>query len=465
MLQRTAHPEAPGLLALLGRRWWLVGTGVLGLGALGFALWWWLLREPPLHYITARVTRGDIQRAVSMTGALNPVVTAQVGSYVSGNIKAWFCDYNTPVKVGQRCALIDPLPFQVVVDQDAADVRTAMAQLAKDRAALKNAGLIYEHDTKLIDQGIVSQETLDTDKSTLDQDKAQVALDLATIAEKKAALHAAQVNLGYTNIVSPVDGMVITRYIDVGQTVVSSLQSSTLFLIGKDMSSMQVDTNVSEADVGEVRPGQKALFTVQAYPNRTFVGKVRQIREGPITVQNVVTYDVVVDVPNADFKLLPGMTADAHIVTAERTNVLRVPLPAIRFTPEGLATEGMHAHHGGSARDEGAGARGGAGGGGGHAGGATPGGAPGGQHERAHGGRGGAPARLWVMREGRLVAVQVRAGLDDGTQIEVSGDELQEGDLVVVNAVRPNQPKPEGGERPPGSNPNQRPGAGGGFRL
>jgi HlyD family secretion protein len=201
------------------------------------------------------------------------VVTAQVGSYVSGNIKSWSCDYNTVVTVGQRCALIDPLPFQVVVDQDQADVTVA---------------------------------------------KAQIDLDLATIADKQAVLKAAQVNLAYTNIVSPVNGMVIARYIDIGQTVVSSLQSSTLFLIGRDMRKMQVDTNVSEADVGGVRAGQQAYFTVQ----------------------NVVTYDVVVDVDNADLALFPGMTADAHIITAEHKNVLRVPLPATRFVPEGTSRRG-----------------------------------------------------------------------------------------------------------------------------
>jgi HlyD family secretion protein len=345
-------------------------------------------------------------------------------------------------------------------------VRTAVAQLAKDRAAVKNAAAIYEHDTKLIGQGIVSQETLDTDKATLDQDKAQVDLDVATIAEKKAALHAAQVNLAYTNIVSPVDGTVITRYIDVGQTVVSSLQSSTLFLIGKDMRRMQVDTNVSEADVGDVQPGQKATFTVQAYPNRTFVGKVRQIREGPITVQNVVTYDIVVDVPNDDLKLLPGMTADAHIITAERLNVLRVPLPATRFNPEGLAAgSGEHAHRADFAgRGERAATSAGS------AGGASLGeqraaDESGGQHGHGHAGRGSPQAHVWVMREGKLAAVPVRTGLDDGVLIEVSSDELKEDDVVVVNAVRPNQPRPEGTERPPGANPNQRPGPGGNNRL
>ena len=463
MDQTTDFPETRLRRLLSLRTPVLLAALAVGLVALGFGVWWWFIRVPPLHYVTARVTRGDIQRSVSMTGALNPVVTAQVGSYVSGNIKSWSCDYNTPVKIGQRCAVIDPLPFQVVVDQDEADVRTAVAQLAKDRAAVKNAAVIYEHDTKLIGQGIVSQETLDTDKATLDQDKAQVELDIATIADKKAVLHAAQVNLAYTNIVSPVDGTVITRYIDVGQTVVSSLQSSTLFLIGKDMRKMQVDTNVSEADVGDVQPGQKSTFTVQAYPNRTFVGTVRQIREGPITVQNVVTYDVVVDVPNDDLKLLPGMTADAHIITAERPGVLRVPLPAIRFDPQGLAAaSGAHAHRAdAAARGEGA---------------ATAGVLPEGQGEpgaageaaatHAHGraSRGG-HARVWVLRDGKLVAVAVRTGLDDGTLIEVAGEGLKEGDVVVVNAVRPNQPKPEGSERPPGSNPNQRPGAAGNYRL
>jgi HlyD family secretion protein len=468
-MDQTTEPQPAGVRRVFsGRGRILWATALIAFAALAVAVWWWLIRVPPLHYITARVTRGDIQRSVTMTGALNPVVTAQVGSYVSGNIKSWSCDYNTPVKTGQRCAVIDPLPFQVVVDQDEADVRTAIAQLAKDRAAVKNAALIYEHDTKLIGQGIVSQETLDTDKSTLDQDKAQVDLDLATIADKKAVLHAAQVNLAYTNIVSPVDGMVITRYIDVGQTVVSSLQSSTLFLIGKDMRKMQVDTNVSEADVGEVEPGEKATFTVQAFPNRTFVGKVRQIREGPITVQNVVTYDVVVDVPNDDFKLLPGMTADAHIITAERLNVLRVPLPAIRFTPEGLAGEagepgGERAHHGGGRPEAGA-APAEAGGTSGERLGPSGKDTAAGQHPHGHAGRGAAHARVWVMRDGKLVPVQVRTGLDDGTLIEISAEELKEGDLVVVNAVRPNEPRPAGGERPPGSNPNQRPGAVGGFR-
>ena len=229
MTENTTQGSAPGR-SVRKLFLWSLGAVVL-LAAVAYGVWWWKFRDT-LHYVTARVTRGDIRRSINMTGALNPVVTAQVGSYVSGNIKSWSCDYNTQVKIGQQCALIDPLPFQVVVDEADADVRTSKAQLVKDKAAAANAKIVYERDKKLRDQGIVSQETLDADKSTFDQDVATIDLDVATVASKEAALHAAQVNLGYTNIMSPVNGTVITRYIDVGYTVVSNLQSSTLFLIG-----------------------------------------------------------------------------------------------------------------------------------------------------------------------------------------------------------------------------------------
>ena len=501
-LVSSAPPEAVGVRWRRGRIAWVAAAVALCAVLAGGILWWRLSIQ--VRYITAPVTRGDIVRSINMTGALNPVVTAQVGSYVSGNIKAWYCDYNKMVKKDEVCALIDPLPFQVVVDQDEADLRTTRAQLVKDKAARDNAKLVYDRDKGLREEGIVSQETLDGDKATFDQDVAQVALDEASIADKEAVLHGAQVNLGYTKIKSPVDGMVITRYIDVGQTVVSNLQASTMFLIGKDMRSMQVDTNVSEADVGDVHEGERSFFTVQAYPSRTFEGKVRQIREGPITVQNVVTYDVVVDVPNEDLALYPGMTADTHIVTAERRNVLRVPLPATRFVPEGMARGGSAA--GGAPR--GSGPRSGAPPGTPSAGGpsaigestgsAAPGGpgpgareafrarfragagaedSGGSRPDRPPGARQGGGgrrasaagrlgvARLWVMRDGKLTPVNVRTGLDDGTLIEVIATELKPGDQVVVNAVRPEGARPQAGgnARPPGTAPGR--GGGGGFRL
>jgi HlyD family secretion protein len=402
------------------RRWLLLAAAAALLLGLAALLWWGSHRSA-VRYVTARITVGDVQRTVAMTGSLNPVVTAQVGSYVSGNIKSWSCDYNTLVKIGQKCALIDPLPFQVVVDQDQADVRVSQAQLVKDRAALVNARLTYKRDLELLDEGIVSKAQLDADKSTLDQDVATIALDIATIADKQAVLKAAQVNLAYTDIVSPVAGMVITRYIDIGQTVVSSLQSSTLFLIGKDMTKMQVDTNVSEADIGEVRAGEKAYFTVQAFPNRTFWGTVRQVRVGPITVQNVVTYDVVVDVDNADLALFPGMTADAHIITSEHGNVLRAPLPATRFVPEGMSRRAREAT---------------------------------GERPNRSAARGPA-ARIWLLVNGKLHPMRVSTGLDDGVLIEVSGDGLNAGEEVVVNAVRPESAKAplvaEPGQRTGGS--------------
>jgi HlyD family secretion protein len=427
--------------------WLLSAAVILAIGAAGLA-WWWTHRDT-LRYVTAKVTAGDIRRSVSMTGALNPVVTAQVSSYVSGNIKAWYCDYNTMVKIGQRCALIDPLPFQVVVDEDAADERTSEAQLVKDRAALVAAEVIYKRDLQLLDQGIVSQQQVDSDKSTFEQDKAQIDLDIASIAEKKATLRAADVNLAYTNIVSPVEGMVITRYIDIGQTVVSSTTASTLFLIGKDMSKMQVDTNVSEADVGEVKAGQKAYFEVQAYPRRTFWATVRQVREGPITVQNVVTYDVVLDVDNKDFALFPGMTADAHIITAERTNVLRVPLPATRFVPEGLARGTRGVRGSGEAAPE---AREGTG----HEG-------AGGTERHGGHGEGALAARIWLLVNGKPQLLPVRLGLDDGTLIEVSGAGLKAGDDVVVNAVRPDSARGAAAAND-GSRPSTNPARGGNFQ-
>jgi HlyD family secretion protein len=477
MPAETWGAQSTSLQPLLrARRPRLLWAGGVLLALLAVFLWWWFARDPPLRYVTARVSRGDIQRTVTMTGTLNPVVTAQVESYVSGNIKTWTCDYNTLVKVGQICATIDPLPFQVVVDQDTASLHSAQAALAKDRVAVANQEKIYAYDEKLIGEGIVSQEQINTDKATLDQDRAQVNLDIANVAQQKALLHGAEVNLAYTRIPSPVNGMVITRYIDVGQTVVSSLSASPLFLIGKDMHFMQVDTNVSEADVGGVKPAEKSFFTVQAYPSRTFWGSVRQIREGPITVQNVVTYDVVVDVKNDDLALFPGMTADAHIITAERKNVLRVPLPAIRFNPEGIARErsgrggGRGAGQGESRAEAQTGAEASQPGErvfehsasmAASAGGPRP--NPGPFPGAAHGVGAASRARVWVLRNGRLVAVRVRTGLDDGTLIEVSGDDLHEGDEIVINAVRATESRAEvrpGQSNGPGGN-----GFRGGFRF
>jgi HlyD family secretion protein len=473
----------------------------------GAGFFWWRARQRRPQYVTAAVTRGNIQRSISMTGALNPLVTVQVGSYVSGTIKSLGCDYNTEVVVGQVCATIDPVPFQLVVDQDKAEVGVAEAQLKKDKAALVYAKTAYERDSKLLTEGSVSQDTVDSEKSTMDQTIATIALDEATIVNKIATLKAAQVNLAYTNIVSPVVGTVTTRAIDVGQTVAASLSSPTLFLIGKDLTKMQVDTNVSEADVGSVHVGQDAFFTVQAYPGRTFRGKVTMIRHGPITVQNVVTYDVVVAVENPDRALFPGMTADTHIVIDEHDGVLRVPLPAVRFNPEGLArsrgtgTRNEEAAAAPVPAESGPGTGAGEGGpastGAGTA--ARPEGAREGRRSRLEGRPEGRPerrsedgperrpegaaagagngrpggrerwgearpaeanvrkSRVWVLNgDGTLRAVEVTTGLDDGALIEVSGKDLNPGDKVVVNQIVPG----DQGRGGAGANPAFRPGQG-----
>jgi HlyD family secretion protein len=327
----------------------VLGLGVVALLAVaGGGYYWWKISHAKPQYVMGDVTQGDIERSVNVTGSINPRVTVTVGSYVSGTVKSLSCDFNSQVKAGQVCAKIDPSTFQVVVDQNAAQLNSSRAQLRKDEAALIYAKAVFERDRKLLTDGIVAQEIVDNDKSVYNQAQAQIDLDKATIVAQQASLKSAVVNLGYTNIVSPVTGTVLTRNVDVGQTVASSLQTPTLFLIGKDMTKMQVDANVSEADVGRIQVDQHVTFSVQAYPDKEFEGSVRQIRRGPITVQNVVTYDVVIAVDNPELLLFPGMTADAEIVTDARANVLRVPLAATRFTPE-------HAGHGagGFGRNEG----------------------------------------------------------------------------------------------------------------
>ena len=466
-----------------------IAAVVLVAAAIALARW----RSPRPHYVTAAVSRGVIQKAVATTGALNPVTTVQVGSYVSGTIKKLSCDFNSEVTVGQPCALVDPVPFQLIVDQDRAELDTATAQLKKDQAALVYAKEAYERDAKLVAEGTVSQDTVDNEKSAFAQADAQIGLDRASIEQKQAALRGAQVNLDYTNIVSPVVGTVITRSIDVGQTVAASLQTPTLFIIGKDLTKMQVDTNVSEADVGGVRVGQTATFSVQAYPGRTFRGAVTQIRRGPITVQNVVTYDVVVAFDNPQRLLFPGMTADTHIITDERHDVLRVPLTAIRFTPHRPGESRTDGHGAASGMAPGSGVPPAEPGGGsssalretrppasGEAAPSGPGEGPpsGGTGERPRGehrggwagGRGpGGPreghhrdrtaehrGQVWVLADGKIHPVAVTTGLDDGTMIEVSGPGLTEGTVVVVNEIGPDDEKRPSASTP--LNPAIRPG-------
>ena len=378
-------------------------AAVVALG--GGGVWWWRAHAPAqVRYTTAAVDRGVVARSITASGTVNPVLTIVVGSYVSGVIQDIACDYNTRVRRGQVCATIDPRPYQLAVDQARAALATAQAQLVKDQASLQYAAVNESRSTRLQKEGWLSPDAGDNVRAIRGAAAAQITVDQATIQQRKAALAAALVNLGYTRIVSPVDGTVVSRNVTVGQTVAASFQTPTLFLIAKDLTKMQVDTSVSESDIaGEgrgIKEGDAAEFTVEAFPGRPFKGVVSQIRQAPQTVQNVVTYDVVVAVDNPEFKLKPGMTATVRIVTDRRQGVLRAPNAALRYSPGGVA-----AGQGLSARLD----------------------------------------RLWVLKDGKPVAVPVRTGLEDEAHTELLAGQVEPGAAVITgesaaSARRPGRP-------------------------
>src|SRR3989441_6069724 len=288
----------------------------------------------PAGYTTTAVDRGPIEQTVNATGTVNPVTTVQVGTYVSGPIQAIDVNFNSPVTKGQRVAKIDPAPFAVKVREAEANVQNTQAKVEGDRADSKLKKLLLERNRVLLQRNLIAQNDLDTAETSYEQASAQLALDQAAVAQAQATLEEAQVNLRYADILSPVDGVVVSVNVAVGQTVAASFQTPTLFLIAGDLTKMQVDTNVSESDVGRVREEQHATFTVDAYPGQPFHGKVAQVRNAPITVQSVVTYDVVVAVDNPGLELKPGMTANVSITAAKRDQALRIPVRALRFRPD-----------------------------------------------------------------------------------------------------------------------------------
>jgi len=285
-------------------------------------------------YVFASAERGRVESSVTATGTVNPVTSVQVGTYVSGPIRAIDVDFNSPVKRGQRVAKIDPAAFLVKVQKAEASVATARARVEKDRADLKLKKLKLERTRELSSTDLIAQHDVDTAQSEYDQAVSQLELDRAGLLQSSADLDEARINLAYTDITSPVDGVVVSRNVDVGQTVAATFQTPTLFLIAEDLTKMQVDTSVSESDIGSIRSGQRARFIVDAYPGQEFVGEVVQVRNAPTVILNVVTYDVVVAVANPKLELQPGMTANVTIITAERDDVLRIPIRALRFRPE-----------------------------------------------------------------------------------------------------------------------------------
>ena len=454
---------------------WLLILAVLG-GA-GWAGWyyWQKPRNKQPDYRTAEVARGDLTQSVTASGQLNPVLNVQVGSQISGMIQRLYADYNSTVTQNQVIAELDASTYRAVVHQAEADLANAKAGLelaqvnAKRSAELRKTELIAisEHDKNIAD---------------LHQAEAQVLL-------RDAAVEKAKVDLNRCTIYAPTNGIVISRNVDVGQTVAASLSAPTIFVIANDLSKMQIDALVSEADIGGVEVGQDVNFTVDAFPSRNFSGKVSQIRNAATTNQNVVTYDTVITVENADLKLRPGMTANVSIVIAEREDVLKIPNAALRFKPpdadegKGKRRPSTGTNEVAAAQGERAAMRGGggwgrdrAGGSGaqGFAGGPPGGGPPGGGGPGGWGGQGSGGAgrmrrelsnsRTVYLKETSstqtnsmaLKPARVKIGISDGTFTEIT-DGLKEGD-VVVTGQNITQPPPMMGS------PNPFGGGGGGMR-
>ncbi|HZF11062.1 MAG TPA: efflux RND transporter periplasmic adaptor subunit [Thermoanaerobaculia bacterium] len=432
---------------MLKSRWlWLVVL-VLVASAVGG----WLYRrkvraDREVHYDTVELDRGRIAAKVTATGTLSALVTVQVGSQVSGSIAGLYADFNSTVTKGQRIAKIEPSLFEAAMQQARANRVAAQGNLAKSRAQAVDADRQAKRFAALLARHLVAQADYDTAQSTADADRAAVDAAAGTVEQAKAQLHQAQVNLAYTDIISPTSGTVIARNVDVGQTVAASLQAPVLFLIARDLRKMQVDTSVAEADIGKIAPGMRATFTVDAYTGERFTGTVRQVRNSPQTVQNVVTYDSVIDVDNAQLKLKPGMTANCTFVYAERDDALRVPNAALRFLPppELLA----QLHPGGRSGRFGRGGQGGPGeggeGGGRRREGASAGEDGGGGSRRGPGtgGRNASPDRrtLWVLRNGKPQPVRIKIGVSDGSLTEIAdGGDLKAGDLVLTGVTVGNE--------------------------
>lgn len=424
---------------LKSKVFWVVLAVLVVAGGFGWMRFRKAREQGQVSFDTTPVGRGRIVAKVTATGTLSAIVTVQVGSQVSGTIAELRADFNSKVRKGQLVAKIDARLFEATVQQARANLVAAQGNLVKAKAQAVDSERQAKRNHELLVQSLVAQADYDTLQATADANKAAVDAAAGSVGQAKAQLHQAEVNLAYTNITSPTDGTVISRNVDVGQTVAASLQAPTLFLIAQDLAKMQVDTSVAEADIGKIRPGMRATFTVDAYTTERFRGTVRQVRNAPQTVQNVVTYDAVIDVDNPELKLKPGMTANCTFVYAEKDDALRVPNAAMRFLPppellarlDRRAAPPAHKAGGGEA----AGAKAAAGAAGGR--GARPGGSEGGSPWR-RGQPGSAPSdrkTVWLLRAGQPVSVDIKAGISDGSQTEIADGDVKEGDLVITDVT------------------------------
>jgi HlyD family secretion protein len=347
-------------------------------------------------YRTVKLQRGDITSAIQATGTLNPVILVEVGSQVSGNIEHLYADFNSVVKKNQVIAQIDPMLSEADVQKATANYKAALASVEKAKVIVTDTRRTLNRYDALIKENLVSQSDVDTAQTNYDSAVAQLEAARAQVEQTRAALDFARTRLDYTVIRSPVDGIVLSRNVDVGQTVAASLQAPTLFTIAQNLTKMQINTSVDEADIGLVKGEQKVTFTVDAYPSEVFEGKVSQIRNAPQIVQNVVTYDVIIEVENPELKLKPGMTANVSIVVAEKRNVLKIPNAALRFQPYGEEKESRQSL----------------------------------KIER------GTQNRVWVLlADAKLKSVLVKLGTNNIKHYELIEGDLKEGDNIVIGLL------------------------------
>ncbi len=346
-------------------------------------------KENKVRFKTEKLTRGNIQQVVSATGTVNAVVTVLVGTQVSGTIKEIFADFNSPVKQGQMIARIDPTILEAQEDQAKANLMAAKANVKKSEAALLDAERTMMRNKALFAKDLIARSDLETSETGYQSALAQVTVSKAQVAQTQAALNYSQTNLRYTRILSPVDGIVVSRNVDVGQTVAASFQTPTLFNIAQDLTKMQINTNVDEADIGTVKTDQNVEFTVDAYPDIIFKGKVSQVRNSPINVQNVITYDVIIKVDNSDLKLKPGMTANVSIIIAGKENVLIASSAALRFKP----------------------------------------------YDKASGEPEQKGYAVWIIENNKPKRMKITPGISDGNFTEILSDTLEEGLEVIVESL------------------------------
>lgn len=337
-------------------------------------------------YTSVPVKTRTIIQSVEASGTVNPVKTVDIGTQVSGTIKDIYVDYNSEVSKGQLLAQIDPALFQAQVDKARSDLAAARANYQKTKSMLVYEKKNYERYARLYTKNYVSKNDLDLAEATYKSDVAQLNAMSAQINQASATLENNLTNLRYTKIISPVDGIVVSRNVDVGQTVAASFQTPTLFMVAQDLTKMQIEVSVSEADIGKIQKGQDVIYTLDGYNDETFKGKVSQVRISPTTVSNVVTYTVIVEVTNDENKLIPGMTANVSIVTDKSENVLSVPVAAFRFTPKEITGGKKFENQG-----------------------------------------------VWILAKGKPQRIDIETGASDGDYTEIISDKIKEGDRVIVS--------------------------------